>query len=134
MGTVSDALDEEVAARALEVALDVLRKRMTASEPRQLEAELVELDAKISRALDLAIDHGDVAAVNDRLRDLKAEPAPTMSQAASIRRRANALTTTPPAPSIHPAPGSGSAPPSTSTIWFGSITPVRNTFSASGSG
>jgi hypothetical protein len=36
-------------------------------------AELAELDAKIGRALDLAIEHGDVAAVKDRLRDLKAE-------------------------------------------------------------
>src|SRR5262245_8081305 len=73
MNAVRSALDEEVAAHALEVALDDLRQRMAAAEPRQLEAELANLDAKIARALDLAIEHGDVAAVKDRLRELKGE-------------------------------------------------------------
>jgi site-specific DNA recombinase len=85
VAAVRDALDEQVAARALEVALDELRKRMAASEPRQLEAELGELDAKIARALDLAIDHGDVAAVKDRLRDLKAERDRVARQHAAAR-------------------------------------------------
>jgi hypothetical protein len=35
MDAVREALDEEVAARALEVALDELRRRMEAVEPRQ---------------------------------------------------------------------------------------------------
>jgi hypothetical protein len=75
MDAVREALDEEVTAHAIEVALDELRKRMAAAEPTQLEADLVELDPKIARALDLAIDHCDVAAVKDRLRDLKSDRA-----------------------------------------------------------
>jgi site-specific DNA recombinase len=85
IGAVRAALDEEVAAAALEVALDEIRKRMDAAEPRQLEAELAELDAKISRALDLAIDHGDVAAVKERLGELKAERERVARQHAPAR-------------------------------------------------
>lgn len=73
MSAVRDALDDEVAARALEVALDELRQRMAAAEPRQLEAELAELDTKIGRALDLATEFGDMEAAKARLRELRAE-------------------------------------------------------------
>jgi len=38
-----------------------------------MRALALSLDAKISRALDLAIEHGDVATVKDRLRELKAD-------------------------------------------------------------
>jgi site-specific DNA recombinase len=85
MAAVSEALDEEVAARALEVALDELRKRMAAAEPTHLEAQLADLDAKIARALDLAIEHGDLAAAKDRLRDLKAERERVARQNAQAR-------------------------------------------------
>jgi hypothetical protein len=46
---VKGALTDKVAAHALEVALDDLRKRIQAAEPRRLEAELMELDVKVER-------------------------------------------------------------------------------------
>jgi hypothetical protein len=70
---VREALDEEIAAHALEVAITELRKRIEAAEPRALEAELAVLDRKIETALDLALELGDVAAVKDRLRGLRDE-------------------------------------------------------------
>jgi DNA invertase Pin-like site-specific DNA recombinase len=70
---VKDALDERVAAHALEVALDDLRSRIEAAEPRRLESELAALDAKIERALDLAIELGDLAIAKERLRKLRTE-------------------------------------------------------------
>ncbi len=75
MGAVREALDEKVAARALEVALDELQRRIVSQEPAQLEAEISTLDTKIERALDLAIELGDLGAAKDRLRDLKDERA-----------------------------------------------------------
>ena len=75
MGAVREALDEKVAARALEVALDELQRRIVSQEPAQLEAEIATLDTKIERALDLAIELGDLGAAKNRLRDLKDERA-----------------------------------------------------------
>ena len=75
MGAVREALDEKVAARALEVALDELQRRIVSQEPAQLEAEISTLDTKIERALDLAIELGDLEAAKNRLRDLKDERA-----------------------------------------------------------
>ena len=43
------------------------------SEPRRLEDELAALDARIERALDLAIELGDIGVAKDRLRSLRAE-------------------------------------------------------------
>jgi hypothetical protein len=63
---VREALDEEVAAHALEVALEELRRRIAAAEPRRLEEELAGLDAKIERALDLAIELGDLGAAKEK--------------------------------------------------------------------
>jgi hypothetical protein len=58
---VREALDEDVAAMALEVALDELRRKIAAAEPRRLAEELAALDARIERALDLvAIELGDL--------------------------------------------------------------------------
>jgi hypothetical protein len=70
---VREALDEDVAAHALDVALEELRKRIDAAEPMALEAELAALDAKIGRALDLAIELGDLAQAKERLGTLRAE-------------------------------------------------------------
>jgi hypothetical protein len=70
---VREALDEEIAAHALDVAIMELRKRIEAAEPRALEAELAVLDRKIETALDLALELGDLAAVKDRLRGLRDE-------------------------------------------------------------
>jgi DNA invertase Pin-like site-specific DNA recombinase len=81
---VKGALTEKVAAHALEVALDDLRKRIEAAEPRRLEAELAELDAKIERALDLAIDLGDPGA-KERLRELRDERGGVARELASMR-------------------------------------------------
>ena len=66
------ALDDEVAAQALEVALTELRRRMAASDPQQIEAQLAAVDAKIARALDLAIEHGDDV-VREKLSELKGQ-------------------------------------------------------------
>lgn len=82
---VRDALDEQVAAHALDVALEELRRRMQTAEPRQLEAQLDELDTKIGRALDLAIELGDMDAAKDRLRNLKAERERVARQHAEAR-------------------------------------------------
>jgi hypothetical protein len=70
---VRGALDEEIAAHALEVALGDLRQRMARAEPKRLEEELAGLDAKIERALDLAIELGDLGAAKEKLRGLRAE-------------------------------------------------------------
>jgi site-specific DNA recombinase len=67
------ALDEEVAEHALRVALEELQKRIDATQPTKLEAELQQLDTKIERALDLAIELGDLAAAKDRLGSLRTE-------------------------------------------------------------
>lgn len=68
-----DALDEELVTHALEVALEDLRQPIARAEPTRLEAELGALDAKIARALDLAIELGDLAEAKERLRGLRAE-------------------------------------------------------------
>jgi hypothetical protein len=73
LGAVRSALDEEVAKHALEVALDELRRRMQSAEPRALEAQVADLDAKIGRALDLAIELGNMEAAKRRLRALRDE-------------------------------------------------------------
>ncbi len=72
---VREALDEEVAAHALEVALDELRRKIAAAEPRRLEETLAQLDTKIARALDLAIELGDLAEAKERLGALRVERA-----------------------------------------------------------
>jgi hypothetical protein len=72
---VREALDEEVAAHALDVALDELRRKIAAAEPRRLEESLAQLDAKIARALDLAIELGDLAEAKERLGALRDERA-----------------------------------------------------------
>ena len=73
LAAVRGAIDEEIAAHALEVALGDLRQRMASAEPKLLEAELAGLDAKIARALDLAIELGDLVEAKDRLRALRAD-------------------------------------------------------------
>jgi len=73
LAAVREALDEEIAAAALEVALADLRKRAAASEPVAIEAALADLDTKIERALDLAIELGDLGAAKEKLRGLRAE-------------------------------------------------------------
>jgi len=73
LAAVREALDEEIAAAALEVALDELCKRAATAEPVAIEAALVDLDAKIERALDLAIELGDLGAAKEKLRGLRAE-------------------------------------------------------------
>jgi hypothetical protein len=70
---VREALDEEVAEHALEVALGELRRRIAAAEPRRLEETLTQLDTKISRALDLAIGLGDLAEAKEKLGALRDE-------------------------------------------------------------
>lgn len=70
---VGDALDEQVAEAALRVALDEIRRRLAAAEPTRLEAALRDLDAKIERTLDLAIEVGDVGTAKERLRTLRTE-------------------------------------------------------------
>ncbi len=59
---VREAIDEEVAAHALEVALEELRRRMASAEPTRLEEELAGIDAKIARLLDMVAD-GKLAAL-----------------------------------------------------------------------
>lgn len=72
---VREALDEEAAAHALEVALDDLRPKIAAAEPRRLEERLAQLDTKIARALDLAIELADLAEAKQRLAALRDERA-----------------------------------------------------------
>jgi hypothetical protein len=73
LGAVRDALDEEIAAHALDVALADLRQRIARAEPTRLEGELACLDTKIVRALDLAIELGDLGEAKEKLRGLRAE-------------------------------------------------------------
>jgi DNA repair exonuclease SbcCD ATPase subunit len=73
MDAVREALDQDVAALALEVALADLRQRVAKAQPDRLKEELAGLDAKIARALDLAIELGDLVQAKDRLRTLRAE-------------------------------------------------------------
>jgi hypothetical protein len=73
LGAVRDALDEEIAAHALDVALADLRQRIARAEPTRLEEELACLDTKIVRALDLAIELGDLDEAKERLRTLRSE-------------------------------------------------------------
>jgi hypothetical protein len=82
---VKAALDEEVVAHALDVALEELRKRTAAAEPRRLEAEIEALDLKIERAIDLAIELGDMQAAKDRLRDLRSERERVARQLGQVR-------------------------------------------------
>jgi uncharacterized protein (DUF2267 family) len=56
MRGVRQALTEDVAEHALKVALRELQRRMDAANPEAVEAELADLDRKIERALDLAIE------------------------------------------------------------------------------
>ena len=70
---VREAIDEEVAEHALSVALAELQRRIDAVEPLKLERQLRELDAKIERALDLAIELGEMDAAKERLRELRSE-------------------------------------------------------------
>jgi hypothetical protein len=62
LGAVEAALDEEVAHHALEVALFELRARLARADRTGLAAQLAALDAKIGRALDLAIELGEMEA------------------------------------------------------------------------
>jgi len=73
LGAVYAALDDQVAQHALEVAIDELRRREQSAERGTLSAQLAELDVKIGRALDLAIELGDLDAAKERLRCLRAE-------------------------------------------------------------
>src|SRR5262245_32146542 len=74
LAAVRNSLDDDIAAQALEVAVQDLRRRVATADPRRLEEELAALDAKIGRALDLAIDGGgDLPAVKERLRALRAD-------------------------------------------------------------
>jgi DNA invertase Pin-like site-specific DNA recombinase len=73
VGAVRSAIDEAVVERALEVALAELRRRANSAEPRLLEAELAALDTKVERALDLAIELGDMPAAKERLHALRVE-------------------------------------------------------------
>ena len=82
---VRAALAVEVAEHALQLALDELRKRIEASEPRRLEQDLAALDAKIARTLELASEVGDLAVAKDRLRVLKAEREQLVSELARAR-------------------------------------------------
>jgi hypothetical protein len=70
---VKAALDEEVVRHALEVALEDLRARIKTAEPTRIEAELAKLDTKIERAVDLAIEMGDMDTAKKRLRALRDE-------------------------------------------------------------
>ena len=85
LAAVKGAFDEEVVRHALEVALGDLRKRIEAAEPRLLEAELATLDTKIGRALDLAIDLGDMDVAKDRLRTLRTERERVANQLEQVR-------------------------------------------------
>jgi hypothetical protein len=71
LNAVEDAIDDEIAEHALRIALDDLRQRIEASEPKALEAERVGIERRIDVALDLAIELGDSSSVKDRLRALK---------------------------------------------------------------
>jgi len=74
-----------VATHALDVALDDLRKRIEAAEPRRIEAELASLDAKIARALDLAIELGDLDAAKQKLGELRDKREGVSRELASAR-------------------------------------------------
>jgi hypothetical protein len=82
---VKGALTDEVAERAVEVALDDLRKRIEAAEPKRAEADLAKLDAKIERTLDLAIELGDMGTAKERLKALRVERARVAGELASVR-------------------------------------------------
>ena len=73
VAAVEDALDEEIAEHAVRVALDELEARLACTDRTALEGSLAGLDAKIGRALDLAIELGDMDAVKAKLRDLRSE-------------------------------------------------------------
>jgi len=66
------------------VAIEELRRRMQAAEPKRLEAELADLDKKIDRALDLVIDLGDPGA-KDRLRTLRTERERVAGELSQLR-------------------------------------------------
>jgi DNA invertase Pin-like site-specific DNA recombinase len=70
---VAAALDEEVARHALGVALAELQKRLDALDPSDLDAEIQRIDMQIERAVDLAVELGDVDAVKVKLRSLREE-------------------------------------------------------------
>jgi chromosome segregation ATPase len=71
---VRESIDEQVAERALEVALEELRRRAQSFEPGRIEAELATVDAKIERVLDALVDlDSDAPAVKERLQGLQAE-------------------------------------------------------------
>ena len=53
------------------MALDDLRGRIEAAEPRRIEAGLAKLDTKIERALDLVIELGDLPEAKARLKELE---------------------------------------------------------------
>jgi len=60
MDAMQAVLDEELVKQALEYAVADLRERMEAAQPTQLEADLRRLEMRIERALDLAIEIGDM--------------------------------------------------------------------------
>jgi hypothetical protein len=82
---VRGALNEQVVEHALRVALDDLRSRIEAVEPVRLEAELAALDRKIERALDLAIELGDLDTAKEKLRALRGEREGIARNLASVR-------------------------------------------------
>jgi len=85
--SVKAALDEEVARHALEVAIDDLKARINAANPNRVEAELAKLDVKIERALDLAIEMGDLDAAKKRLKTLRDERAQLARELVASRIR-----------------------------------------------
>jgi hypothetical protein len=82
---VKAALDDRVAEHALEVALGDLRGRIEAAEPRRLEGELAELDTKIQRAVDLAIDLGDLPEARERLKTLRDQRERLVHELAAVK-------------------------------------------------
>jgi len=50
-----------------------VRQRLAAAEPTELEARLRDLDTKIERALDLAVEVGDLGTAKERLRTPRVE-------------------------------------------------------------
>ena len=74
------ALDEDVAQAALEVALEELKARLEAAEPRDLDSQLSAVEAKIARAVALLPDHSYLHAVQQQLAHPNAARAPRAPQ------------------------------------------------------
>lgn len=88
LAAVSEALDEEIVAAALEVALADLRRRAAAAEPIAIEAVLADMDVKIARALDLADRaRGPQRREGEKLRGLRAERERAAGELARARTK-----------------------------------------------